>query len=98
MDVNNISVVIDDGLTPVIQENYILHDNTTHRWIYFAYEHSTHEIDVIPEFPLIVLQVLVAATMLSVTLSTASKELETRQNRKVQNRKQFMTVVIKLVH
>jgi hypothetical protein len=24
--------------------NYALYDNGTHRWIYFAYEHSTKEI------------------------------------------------------
>ena len=31
--------------------NYTLHDNGTHRWIYFEYEHSTWEVVIIPEFP-----------------------------------------------
>jgi len=44
-------VVIDDGLTEVLYFNGTVYDNGTHRWIYFAYEHSTHEVDIIPEFP-----------------------------------------------
>jgi parallel beta-helix repeat protein len=44
MDVNRISVVIDDGLTKVLNPNYSLLDNGTHRWIYFAYQHSAHEV------------------------------------------------------
>jgi|GEM_PF-864728 len=51
MNVSSILVVIDHGLTPVLYHNYTLCDNGTHRWIYFAYEHSTHKIDIAPEFP-----------------------------------------------
>ena len=51
MNVTNISVIIDDGDTVVLYPNYNVYDNTTHRWIYFAYEHSAHEVDIIPEFP-----------------------------------------------
>lgn len=47
----SISVVIDDGLTPVIFLNNTLYDNGTHRWIYFTYPRSTHEILIVPEFP-----------------------------------------------
>ncbi len=50
MNVTNISVVIDDGLTAVLNWNDTIYDNGTHRWIYFTYEHSTHEIVIIPEF------------------------------------------------
>jgi len=31
--------------------NYTLYDNGTHRWIYFAYEHTELEVIIIPEFP-----------------------------------------------
>lgn len=51
MDVSNISVIIDNGLTPVLHHNYTLHDNTRHKWIYFAYPHSIRKIDIVPEFP-----------------------------------------------
>ena len=51
MDVSDISVIIDDGVTATLYPNYDIYDNGTHRWIYFAYEHSTHKIDIIPEFP-----------------------------------------------
>jgi hypothetical protein len=37
------AVVIDGGSTAVTNMNSELYDNGTHRWIYFAYRHSTHE-------------------------------------------------------
>jgi len=46
MDVNRISVVIDDGLVPVLNPNYLLHDDGTTRQIYFAYAPSPHEIQI----------------------------------------------------
>ena len=39
-----------NGVSPTYV-NYTLHDNETHSWIYFEYEHSTSEIIIIPEFP-----------------------------------------------
>jgi len=67
MNVSGISVIIDDGLTPVLYHNYTLYDNTTHRWIYFAYEQSTHEIDIIPEFPtLIILPLFMITTSIAI--------------------------------
>jgi parallel beta-helix repeat protein len=44
MDVNRIEVVIDNRNTPILYSNLALRDNTTHRWIFFSYEHSTHTI------------------------------------------------------
>ena len=44
IDPDKISVIIDNGQTFVLYHNYTLYDNSTHRWIYFAYEHSTHEV------------------------------------------------------
>jgi len=57
-----ISAVIDDGLTPVLFLNSTLYDNGTHRWIYFTYPHSTHEILIVPEFPIIVMLPLFITT------------------------------------
>jgi len=49
-----ISVTIDSGLTEVINSNFSLRDDGFCRWIYFDYQHSTHEILIVPEFwPLI---------------------------------------------
>ncbi len=45
------TVIIDDGLTEVLYFNGTVYDNGTYIWIYFAYEHSTHKVDIIPEFP-----------------------------------------------
>jgi len=67
INVTGISVMIDDGEIAVLYPNYNLYDNGTHRWIYFAYEHSTREIDIIPEFPLTMIAPLfIAATTLAV--------------------------------
>ncbi len=69
MNATRISVVIDDGVTPVLHPNYKVYDNGTHRWIYFAYQHSTHKIDIIPEFPsLIILPLFMIVTPLTVTV------------------------------
>jgi len=46
-----------DGVNPTYW-NYTLHDNGTHRWIYFAYEHSTLEIVIIPELPSVIILLL----------------------------------------
>lgn len=45
-----IFVVIDGGTTQVLRANYSLRDDGFNRWIYFAYQHSLHEIAVIPEY------------------------------------------------
>jgi parallel beta-helix repeat protein len=67
MDVSNISVFIDGGQTPVLYHNYTLYDNGTHRWIYFVYQQSTHEIDIVPEFPsVLILPLFMIATLLAV--------------------------------
>ncbi|MDH5793899.1 MAG: right-handed parallel beta-helix repeat-containing protein [Candidatus Bathyarchaeota archaeon] len=67
MNVSNISVVIDDNQTQVLYPNYTLYDNSTHRWIYFAYEHSTHEVIIVPEFPsFLILPLFMITTLLTV--------------------------------
>ena len=44
------TVTIDDGLIEVLYFNDKTYDNSTHRWIYFAYEHSTRKV-IIHGFP-----------------------------------------------
>jgi len=62
----SISVVIDDGRTPVLFLNNTLHDNGTHRWIYFTYPLSTHEILIAPEFPVLpILSVFMAMAIIA---------------------------------
>ena len=74
MNVSDISVIIDDGSTPVLHPNYTLYDNGTHRWIYFAYEHSIHEIDIIPEFPtLIIPPLFMIITLITITVCLFGK-------------------------
>ncbi len=51
----DIQVIIDDGSTSVIAENLNLYDDGSARWIYFSYRHSTHEVTIIPEYPVYVL-------------------------------------------
>ena len=71
VNADNVSVVVDDGLVPVLYANYTLHDNGTYRWLYFAYEHTDHRVEIIPEFsPLTVLPILMAATLFAVTMYT----------------------------
>ncbi len=58
------NVTVDDA-NPIYW-NYTLHDDGENRWIYFAYEHSTLEIVIIPEFPpLIILPLFIIATLLT---------------------------------
>jgi parallel beta-helix repeat protein len=45
-----LAVVIDNGSVEVLHANYTLLDDGSSRWIYFAYSHSIHEIQIIPEF------------------------------------------------
>jgi len=75
MNVTNISVVIDNGETPLLYHNYTLYDNGTHRWIYFSYPHSIHEIDIIPEFSsFLILPLFMVATLLAVILPRLMKK------------------------
>jgi hypothetical protein len=62
---HSISVVIDDGLTSVLFLNNTLYDNGTHRWTYFTYPLSAHEVLIVPEFPaLLILSVFMAITII----------------------------------
>jgi len=67
INASEISVIIDDGSTPILYPNYTLYDNCTHKWIYFAYQHSTRKIDIVPEFSTsLLLPVFMIVTLLVV--------------------------------
>jgi len=74
----SISVVIDNGLTPVLFLNNTLYDNGTHRWIYFTYPHSTHEILIVPEFP-----IFLVLTLFMITTVIAAATCRKRRNRRL---------------
>lgn len=62
----SIQVIIDNGQTQVLSVNTTLYDNGTYRWIYFTYQHSTHQILIVPEYPLsLILPLLIAATAMA---------------------------------
>lgn len=78
MNTTNLTVIIDEGITPVLFENYTLHDNSTHRWIYFAYPHTIHEIIIIPEFPTTTLLILL--TTATCLIATATRKTKPRRH------------------
>jgi len=74
---SEISVIIDDGFTEVLYPNYTLRDDGFYRWIYFAYQHSAHEILIIPEFwPAIFLSTLIIAILWFSLLKTLKNRIE----------------------
>ena len=46
INADHIQVLIDNGSSPLQYSNLDLYDNTTHRWIYFAYEQTTHTVTI----------------------------------------------------
>jgi len=63
---NETYTVLVDGYEPDYV-NYDLRDNGTHHWIYFAYQHSIHEVIIVPEFPsFAILPLFMLATLLAV--------------------------------
>ncbi len=65
----NYTVTIDDGLTEVLNFDGVVHDNGTHRWIYFAYAHLRHEVVIVPEISgMPILLLLMISTPLLVML------------------------------
>jgi hypothetical protein len=78
MNISDTPVTIDQGSTTVLAPNYMLYDNGTQRWIYFAYEQSPPlknqtsrlpRIMIIPEFPsFLILPLFMIATLLAVII------------------------------
>jgi rhodanese-related sulfurtransferase len=68
-----ISVVIDNGQTPVLFLNNTLYDNGTYRWIYFTYPQSTHEVLIVPEFPTFLILPLFVITIVMATATYKRK-------------------------
>ena len=68
------TVIINDGLTGVLHFNGTVYDNDTHMWIYFAYEHSTHKVEIIPEFPTLTSTLLILI-VLTVSITIYKRKL-----------------------
>jgi parallel beta-helix repeat protein len=80
MNVDNLTVIIDDGKTAVLHPNYALRDNGTHRWIYFAYEQSEHEVAIIPEHqPTMLLVVLILIASSIAAMNRGNRKLGRKQ-------------------
>jgi parallel beta-helix repeat protein len=57
------SILIDNRSSEVLYANYTLLNDGFRSWIYFVYNHSTHEIIIIPEyFPFTILLILICTT------------------------------------
>jgi|SRR5271157_1433285 len=66
----SISVIIDNGQTPVLFLNNTLYDDGTNRWIYFTYQLTTHSVSVISvsEFPALPILALFMITTIMTTV------------------------------
>ncbi len=54
-----------DGSDPILVDHNLF-DNVTHRWIYFAYQHSIREVVIVPEFSIVTFFLLtIVATVIS---------------------------------
>jgi parallel beta-helix repeat protein len=63
------TIIINQGLTQVLYYNDSICDNGTHRWICFAYEHSTNEVAIVPEFSsFFILPLFMIVTLLTVII------------------------------
>jgi hypothetical protein len=65
----SISVVVDNGQTPVLFLNSTVYDDGTSRWIYFTYPVSAHSVSIstVPEFPVfLVLALFMMGTIVAV--------------------------------
>jgi hypothetical protein len=73
IDPNNgtIQVIIDNNQTQVLFLNTTLYDNGTHRWVYLAFPLSTHEIMIIPEYPLVFLATASVTVLVMTALNLA---------------------------
>lgn len=67
----SISVIIDNGQTPVLFLNNTLYDDRTNRWIYFTYQLTTHSVSVISvsEFPVLsILALFMITTIMTIVI------------------------------
>ena len=68
-------VIIDNGVIEVLHFNGTLYENNTHRWIYFAYEHSTHVLSIVPEFLPFTALVLMVVSVFTVAVCKKKRRL-----------------------
>jgi len=74
------TVIIDNGDTPVLYINDTLYENGTHRWMYFTYPPTTHQVTIIPEFPYSLIMPILIATSLITTIIAKKRRKSVVQN------------------
>ena len=67
-------VAINDGAVMVLDFNDAVYETDTSRWIYFAYEHSTHEVAITPEIQTVT-TILLALIAFTVSLILTKRRL-----------------------
>ena len=75
-DNGKIQVIIDSNQTQILYLNTTLYDNGTHRWVYFAFPLSTHEILIIPEYHSFLIISLVVITLTLVVVIKRKRRIE----------------------
>jgi parallel beta-helix repeat protein len=88
------TVIIDNGLNETIYPNYTIRDDGSRRWIYFAYQHSAHEVVVVPEsWPPISLLILAASALLGLLpkIHERNRDLEQDGRRNIESMNSIMT-------
>jgi len=67
MNVENLLPIVDDNFGEWAEFNNNVYDNGTHRWVYFTFEYPANKIEILPEFPsLLILPLFMIATLLAV--------------------------------
>jgi parallel beta-helix repeat protein len=74
----SISVVIDNGQTPVLFLNNTLYDDGTNRWIYFNYPLTTHSIGIVSIVPEFSASLILALFMTTVALAAICRRKRER--------------------
>jgi len=76
LETDNLLIIIDSGETTVLNQNTFLHDNGTHRWIYFAFlfneAETSHEIFIIPEISSLIIYGIILACISIIILVSVS--------------------------
>jgi hypothetical protein len=76
LEPDNLSIIIDSGETTVLNQNTLVHDNGTYRWIYFAFlfneAETPHEILIIPEISSFMIYCIILACISIIILLSVS--------------------------
>lgn len=79
------TVLIDNGETLILYINDNLYDNSTHRWIYFTYPHTIHQVTIIPEFPSTFLAIFMITFLIATMIAKKKKICRVKPQRNLSN-------------